>query len=168
VQEPVKRAFPAPADNPTQAGPKGVKFDFNDGCRLVVAEDKAPWKVRLKDLDTGNILFETQFNAGRVNSSKRYFVRFGIELLLERRHAPGRDCDRRRYNLHYPHWKSSTLRVFFISSFGGNEDVLRHENCRNACMRRVCGICSRARNGKWSASVSAVGVEAKAASRRGQ
>ena len=83
AQEPVKRAFPAPADNPTQAGPKGVKFDFNDGCRLVVAEDKAPWKVRLKDLDTGNILFETQFNAGRVNSSKRYYVRFGIELLQE-------------------------------------------------------------------------------------
>jgi autotransporter strand-loop-strand O-heptosyltransferase len=82
-QEPAKRAFPAPADNPTQAGPKGVKFDFNDGCRLVVAEDKAPWKVRLKDLDTGNILFETQFNAGRVNSSKRYYVRFGIELLQE-------------------------------------------------------------------------------------
>ena len=82
-QEPVKRAFPAPADNPTQAGPKGVKFDFNDGCRLIVAEDKAPWKVRLKDLDTGNVLFETQFNAGRVNSSKRYYVRFGIELLQE-------------------------------------------------------------------------------------
>jgi autotransporter strand-loop-strand O-heptosyltransferase len=82
-QEPVKRAFPAPADMPTQAGPKGVKFDFNDGCRLVVAEDKAPWKVRLKDLDTGNILFETTFNAGRVNSSKRYYVRFGIELLQE-------------------------------------------------------------------------------------
>jgi autotransporter strand-loop-strand O-heptosyltransferase len=82
-QEPVKRAFPAPTDNPTQAGPKGVKFDFNDGCRLIVAEDKAPWKVRLKDLDTGNILFETQFNAGRVNSSKRYYVRFGIELLQE-------------------------------------------------------------------------------------
>src|SRR5438552_91129 len=60
-QEPVKRAFPAPADMPTQQGPKGVKFDFNDGCRLVVADDKAPWKVRLKDLDTGNILFETTF-----------------------------------------------------------------------------------------------------------
>jgi autotransporter strand-loop-strand O-heptosyltransferase len=83
AQEPVKRAFPAPADNPTQAGPKGVRFDFNDGCRLIVAEDRAPWKVRLKDLDTGNILFETQFNAGRVNSSKRYYVRFGIELLQE-------------------------------------------------------------------------------------
>lgn len=82
-QEPVKRAFPAPADMPTQQGPKGVKFDFNDGCRLVVADDKAPWKVRLKDLDTGNILFETQFNSGRVNSSKRYYVRFGIELLQD-------------------------------------------------------------------------------------
>ena len=41
----------------------------------------SPWQVRLKDLDTGNILFETEFPSGRVNSSKRYFVRFGIEVL---------------------------------------------------------------------------------------
>jgi autotransporter strand-loop-strand O-heptosyltransferase len=81
--EPVKRAFPAPAELPTQQGPKGVKFDFNDGCRVMVAEDKVPWRVRIKDLDTGNILFETQFGAGRVNSSKRYYVRFGIDLMQD-------------------------------------------------------------------------------------
>jgi autotransporter strand-loop-strand O-heptosyltransferase len=35
--------------------------------------------VRLTDLDTGNILFETELKAGRVNSSKRYYVRFRLE-----------------------------------------------------------------------------------------
>ena len=76
----VKRAYPAPADVPTQEGPKGLRFDFNDGCRVVLPESEHPWRVRLSDLDTGNILFETEFKAGRVNSTKRYFVRFRIEV----------------------------------------------------------------------------------------
>jgi autotransporter strand-loop-strand O-heptosyltransferase len=80
AEEPVKRAFPAPAEIPTQQGPKGVHFDFNDGCRVVAEEGKEPWRVRLRDLDTGNILFETEFKAGRINSSKRYYVRFRIEI----------------------------------------------------------------------------------------
>ncbi|MDP1750723.1 MAG: autotransporter strand-loop-strand O-heptosyltransferase [Reyranella sp.] len=78
--EPVKRAFPAPAELPTQQGPKSLRFDFNDGCRVMLDAGESPWRVRLKDLDTGNILFETEFPSGRVNSTKRYFVRFGIEV----------------------------------------------------------------------------------------
>ena len=73
---PVKRAYPAPAEVPTQEGPKGLRFDFNDGCRVVLPESEHPWRVRLSDLDTGNILFETEIKAGRINSSKRYYVRF--------------------------------------------------------------------------------------------
>lgn len=75
-----KRAYPAPAEVPTQQGAKGIQFDFNDGCRVVFAETEHPFRVRLSDLDTGNILFETELKAGRVNSSKRYFVRFRIEV----------------------------------------------------------------------------------------
>ncbi len=76
---PVKRAYPAPADLPTQEGPKGMRFDFNDGCRVHLPESDHPWRVRLTDLDTGNILFETEIKAGRVNSSKRYYIRFRLE-----------------------------------------------------------------------------------------
>ena len=36
--------------------------------------------MRLSDLDTGNILFETEIKAGRVNSTKRYYVRFRLEV----------------------------------------------------------------------------------------
>jgi autotransporter strand-loop-strand O-heptosyltransferase len=71
---------PALAELPTQTGPKGILFDFNDGCRVVLPEAQHPWRVRLSDLDTGNILFETELKAGRVNSTKRYYVRFRLEV----------------------------------------------------------------------------------------
>jgi autotransporter strand-loop-strand O-heptosyltransferase len=75
-----KRAYPAPALAPTQQGPKGLQFDFNDGCRVALPESEEPWQVRLSDLDTGNILFETKLKAGRINSTKRYYVRFRLEV----------------------------------------------------------------------------------------
>src|ERR1700722_20801645 len=73
-----KRAYPAPAPLPTQNGARGIRFDFNDGCRLVLPEGK--WHVRLRDLDTGNILYETDIGAGRINSTKRYYLRARIEV----------------------------------------------------------------------------------------
>jgi autotransporter strand-loop-strand O-heptosyltransferase len=77
---PAQRAYPAPAPIPTQVGPADIRFDFNDGSRVVCPASEHPWKVRLRDLDTGNILFETEFGGGQVNSMKRYYVRFGIEV----------------------------------------------------------------------------------------
>src|SRR5205807_9564371 len=77
---PPKPAYPGPAPVPTQEGPKGVRFDFNEGCRVVLPESEHPWKVRISDLDTGNILYETEIKAGRVSSTKRYYVRFRIEV----------------------------------------------------------------------------------------
>jgi autotransporter strand-loop-strand O-heptosyltransferase len=77
---PEKRAYPAPAAVPTQQGPLGIQFDFNDGCRVLLPQGEHPWRVRLSDVDTGNILFETTFPMGRVNSTKRYFVRGRVEV----------------------------------------------------------------------------------------
>ena len=78
---PGKRAYPAPAPVPTQQGATGIQFDFNDGCRVFVPDGDHHWRVRLVDLDTGNILFETELKAGHVNSTKRYYVRFRVEVL---------------------------------------------------------------------------------------
>jgi autotransporter strand-loop-strand O-heptosyltransferase len=77
---PSNRAYPAPAAVPTQAGPEGIRFDFNDGCRVLLPEATHPWRVRLSDMDTGNILFETELKSGRINSTKRYFVRVRLEV----------------------------------------------------------------------------------------
>jgi autotransporter strand-loop-strand O-heptosyltransferase len=76
----VKPAYPPPAEIPTQEGPKGLRFDFNDGCRVTFPESEHPWRVQLRDLDTGNVIYQTEMKGGRINSSKRYFVRFRLEV----------------------------------------------------------------------------------------
>lgn len=65
---------------PTQVGPHGIRFDFNDGCRLFLPKGEHTWHVKLSDLDTDNTLFETKIGAGYVNSTKRYFVRIRFEI----------------------------------------------------------------------------------------
>jgi autotransporter strand-loop-strand O-heptosyltransferase len=73
-------AYPPPAAEPTQLADRGVRFDFNLGARVRLPEGSA-LRARLSDLDTGNILFESNKGAVLVSSSKRYYVRFRIEIL---------------------------------------------------------------------------------------
>ncbi len=63
---------------PTQQGTRGITFDFNLGARVMVPE--GDWRVRLSDLETGNILFETETKGAFVNSANLFYVRFGIEV----------------------------------------------------------------------------------------
>jgi len=52
-------AYVPAAAIPTQEGPHGARYDFNEGCRVALPETGKPWRVRISDLDTGNILYET-------------------------------------------------------------------------------------------------------------
>jgi autotransporter strand-loop-strand O-heptosyltransferase len=74
---PNRPAYPPPAPSPTQIDVDGLRFDFNLGARVLVPEGN--WRVELRDLDTGNILFQSSKGGVSINSSKRYFVRFRIE-----------------------------------------------------------------------------------------
>ncbi|CAD6560119.1 autotransporter strand-loop-strand O-heptosyltransferase [Paraburkholderia metrosideri] len=80
-----KPPFPPPANVPTQAAVAGVRFDFNDGCRVVLPE--GDWHVRLRDIETGNVLFETDIGSGVVASGKKYFVPFELEIRQRGRKA---------------------------------------------------------------------------------
>jgi autotransporter strand-loop-strand O-heptosyltransferase len=73
--------FPPPPATPTQFDACGLRFDFNDGCRVQAPQGPDVWRIRLSDLDTGNILFQTtpDFRGGSVRSAKKYYVRFRIE-----------------------------------------------------------------------------------------
>ena len=72
-------AYPPAAATPTQEGPLDIRFDFNFGARVMLPPGRQ-WRVRLRDLDTGNVLFESKNEGAMVASSKRFFVRFGIEI----------------------------------------------------------------------------------------
>ncbi|MCB8882685.1 autotransporter strand-loop-strand O-heptosyltransferase [Acidisoma cellulosilytica] len=64
---------------PTQIGPHGIRFDFNEGCRVLLPETGL--RVELHDLDTHSLLFNQIGTAGgMVVSSKKYFIRFGIKV----------------------------------------------------------------------------------------
>jgi autotransporter strand-loop-strand O-heptosyltransferase len=79
--EAAKSPYPASAALPTQLDPTGIRFDFNMGARVVLPNrTQGKWRVRLRDLDTGNVLFESENQGAFVASSKHYFVRFGIAV----------------------------------------------------------------------------------------
>lgn len=80
---PDKLPFRPPADVPTQSGPLGIRYDFNDGCRVWLPDSNGPYRVRLSDIDSGNVLFETEIKSGRINSTKRYFVRIRLEIRIK-------------------------------------------------------------------------------------
>lgn len=78
---PVKSPYPPAAAQPVLIGPDGIRFDFNLGCRVLLPPRiEGKWRVRLRDLDTGNILFESENKGAFVNSAKRWFVRFRVEV----------------------------------------------------------------------------------------
>ena len=73
--------FLPPAEKPTQKAPKGILFDFNLGCRVTLPAGK--WRTRLSDIETGNVLYETESHSVTVNSAKRYYVPIRIEIWEE-------------------------------------------------------------------------------------
>ncbi len=80
-EEARKGPYPPPAAVPTQAGPAGIRFDFNLGARIVLPNRTVgKWRVRLSDLDTGNILFQSENQGAFVSSTKRYHIRFRLEV----------------------------------------------------------------------------------------
>ena len=67
-----------PPDMPTQKGPAGILYDFNDGARLFLPPGQ--WHAQIIDVDTGNILFSCDSEGGWISSTKKYFVNFGFKV----------------------------------------------------------------------------------------
>ncbi|WP_087691411.1 MULTISPECIES: autotransporter strand-loop-strand O-heptosyltransferase [unclassified Pandoraea] len=76
--------FLAPALLPTQVGPAGLRFDFNDGARVVIPDfgQPLPWRVRVFDTRDDATLVETELSSGVVRSPAKYFVPYGITIWL--------------------------------------------------------------------------------------
>jgi len=77
----VVQPYPLPAARPSQGAADGIRFDFNQGARIVLPNrTTGKWRVRLRDLDTGNILFQSENQGAFVSSAKRFYVRFGVDV----------------------------------------------------------------------------------------
>lgn len=81
----------------SQAGPDGIRYDFQDGCR-VFCPPGHDWRVVMHDRETRNILFNHTYQGGYLRSSRRSFVLFGLEVFKNGRpvfahdyNAAGRD-----------------------------------------------------------------------------
>lgn len=79
--QPGTNPYPDHAPRPVQQGPLDIRYDFNDGARVQLPRrEDLRWRITLRDLDTGNILFQSANHGAMVSSSKKFFVRFGIEV----------------------------------------------------------------------------------------
>jgi autotransporter strand-loop-strand O-heptosyltransferase len=63
---------------PTQEGPRGIRYDFNDGARVLLP--KGHWYVQLEDADADNILFGANTDGNWVLSTKRYYIKHRIRV----------------------------------------------------------------------------------------
>ncbi|KQN51029.1 autotransporter strand-loop-strand O-heptosyltransferase [Serratia sp. Leaf51] len=70
--------FIVPPNLPTQEGPGGILFDFNDGARVYLPAGN--WVLELSDDDSGNVLFKDSLKGGWVVSTKKYYIRFRIKV----------------------------------------------------------------------------------------
>lgn len=63
---------------PTQEGPRGIRYDFNDGARVLLPH--GAWHVELVDDESGNILFSCDTDEGWVISTKKYYIPFRVRV----------------------------------------------------------------------------------------
>ena len=69
--------LPAP-EIPTQEGSRGIRYDFNDGARVLLPQGQ--WHVQIEDDESGNILFACDADGGWVVSTKKYYVPFRVRV----------------------------------------------------------------------------------------
>ena len=64
---------------PTQDAIEGIRFDFNDGIRILFPQNGKNYHVTFSDIDTGIILYSADTVPGAyVTSVKKFFIRFRL------------------------------------------------------------------------------------------
>ena len=59
----------------------GIRFDFNDGIRILFPQNGKEYRVIFSDLDTGIILYSADTVPGAfVTSVKKFFIRFRLQI----------------------------------------------------------------------------------------
>ncbi|VVE19959.1 autotransporter strand-loop-strand O-heptosyltransferase [Pandoraea anhela] len=79
-----RQIFLAPALLPTQVGPAGLRFDFNDGARVVIPDfgQPLPWRVRISDMRDDSTVNDVSLSSGVVRSPTKFYTPYGITIWL--------------------------------------------------------------------------------------
>lgn len=66
---------------PTLDAVDGIKFDFNEGIRILLPQNNKEYRVVFSDQDTGVILYSADTKPGAfITSVKKFFIRFRLEI----------------------------------------------------------------------------------------
>lgn len=63
----------------SQEGPLGIRFDFNEGCRLSLPYS-GEWTVNIWDIDTQCLIFSQKLDGGVIQTRKKYYMNFFFEI----------------------------------------------------------------------------------------
>lgn len=63
----------------SQEGPLGIRFDFNEGCRLSLPFS-GEWTVNIWDIDTQCLIFSQKLDGGIIQTRKKYYMNFFFEV----------------------------------------------------------------------------------------
>ena len=60
---------------------EGIKFDFNEGIRIMLPQNGKTYRVKFSDIDTGIILYQADAAPGSyITSVKKFYIRFRLEI----------------------------------------------------------------------------------------
>lgn len=72
---------------PTQEAVDGIRYDFNDGARILIPNNGKQYHVLLKDVDTGTVMYNRvpdpitdPDKVTLIVSPKKYFIRYSIQV----------------------------------------------------------------------------------------
>ncbi len=82
-----------------ETGIEGVYLDFNYGVRIVVPE--GDYRVRFYDMDTGNGVYDAAISNMMATSTKKYYVRFRVELWKGDERILNHEMDLKGQNVHF-------------------------------------------------------------------
>ena len=68
------------ARDPVLSGANGIRYDFNDGCRVSVPHDAWPWRVRISDEVTGEVLVDERNPRRMVSTHRKYHFKARIDV----------------------------------------------------------------------------------------
>lgn len=69
-------------DRPRFAGPHGLRYDFNFGCRVMLPSGRGPWRVRIGNHLTGETIVDACEANGLVSSGRYYAIPYRLDVWL--------------------------------------------------------------------------------------